>query len=201
VGAGLLLLGAGATALVAARATRPAVQRVDDRWYALVQRTRTPSRWRLSHVLDRGFSTIPDWSARVAVTAVLVRRRRWRALGGWVLTIVLGEVCIGPVKAAIGRFRPPDPLVRTSDTSYPSGHAIAAATTAPGMVLALVPPGRGRDVALSAAVAIAAATAVSRTDLNAHWLSDSVGGFSLGAGFALAVPAAVDALSAHRAGR
>jgi membrane-associated phospholipid phosphatase len=47
-------------------------------------------------------------------------------------------------------------------------------------------------------VAVAAATALSRTDLNAHWLSDCVGGFCLGAGFALTSPAVVDVVTAGR---
>jgi membrane-associated phospholipid phosphatase len=122
-------------------------------------------------------------------------RRRWGALAGWAGTVVLGELCIGPVKSAIGRPRPPDPLCRTSEQSYPSGHAIASACTAEGAVLALMPPGEARERALLGAVALAALTSVSRSDLNAHWLSDCVGGFCLGTGFALTVPAVVDAVA------
>jgi membrane-associated phospholipid phosphatase len=55
-----------------------------------------------------------------------------------------------------------------SDTSYPSGHSIAAATTAPGVVLALMPAGRRRQQALGGSVMLAAMTALSRTHLNAH---------------------------------
>ena len=76
--------------------------------------------------------------------------------------------------------------------SYPSGHALAAATTAPGVVIALVPPGRTRRRLLAVAIPLAGATALSRTFLNAHWLSDVVGGFALGTGYALTVPAVVE---------
>jgi membrane-associated phospholipid phosphatase len=194
---GLALLGVAAvtTALVAAPRSREGVQQLDEAWYGLVQRTRSTVRTTMSRVLDVGFGTTSDWTARVLVTAVLVRRRRWRALAAWTSTIVLGELCIGPVKAAIDRSRPPDPLTATSDTSYPSGHAIAAATTAPGIVLALMPAGPRRERVLAAAIALAAATALSRTDLNAHWLSDCIGGFSLGTGFALVLPPALDAIA------
>ena len=89
--------------------------------------------------------------------------------------------------------------------SYPSGHALAAATTAPGIVIALVPPGRARRRLLAVAVPLAAATALSRTFLNAHWMSDVVGGFALGTGYALAVPALtrlpVDRVQCGRSGR
>ena len=106
---------------------------------------------------------------------------------------------MGPLKSAVDRPRPPDPLSRTSQTSYPSGHALAAATTAPGLVLALLPPGRGRHRWLLVGVTAAGATAISRTYLNAHWLSDSVAGVALGVGYALAAPPAVAAV-VHRLG-
>ena len=200
-GSALLAAGAGLTVLVATPRTRALLHPVDERWYALMQRTRPAAFRAMSHTLDRGFGTVPDWSARVLVTAVLVRQRRWRALAGWSATIVLGEACIGPIKSAVRRPRPLSPRTVTSQSSYPSGHAIAAATTAPGVVLALLPPGRTRRWALGGALAVAAATAVSRTDLNAHWLYDCLGGFSLGAGFALTAPVAVEVLADARAAR
>jgi membrane-associated phospholipid phosphatase len=199
-GLGILAAGVGITTLVASRGTRARLQRIDDRWYGLIQRSRTAPRMAASRILDVGFGTTLDWSARVAVTGLLVRQRRWRAMAGWAATIGLSEVCIGPVKSAIGRPRPLHPLTRTTESSYPSGHAIAAAATGPGIVLALLPPSPGRQRALSAALAIAAVTAMSRTDLNAHWLSDCVGGFCLGTGFALTAPTVVNALAATRAG-
>ena len=195
VGVVLLVAGATTTAFVATRRTREDIQRLDEAWYALVQRTRSAGRTTISKVLDIGFGTTSDWTARVLVTAVLVRQRRWTTLISWASTIVLGELCIGPVKAGINRSRPPDPLTVTSDTSYPSGHSIAAATTAPGIVLALMPAGRRRQQALGGSVMLAAMTALSRTDLNAHWLSDCIGGFSLGTGFALVVPPVIDAIA------
>ena len=105
---------------------------------------------------------------------------------------------IGPLKGRIDRIRPGDPMVTTTMTSYPSGHAIAAATTCPGLALALLPAGPRRDRALDAAVAVAAATALSRTYLNAHWLSDAVGGFCLGTGYSLLAPGIVESIAAAR---
>jgi membrane-associated phospholipid phosphatase len=90
-------------------------------------------------------------------------------------------------------------MTRTTMASYPSGHALAAATTAPGAVIALVPPGRARRRLLAVAVPLAGVTALSRTFLNAHWLSDVVGGYALGIGYAFAVPGIVDLVRSSRA--
>jgi undecaprenyl-diphosphatase len=185
---GLLIAGAVVTALVHARRTRPAVQRLDDRWYALIQRVRTPPHTAAARALDVAFGTHIDWTVRALVTAELLRRRRWRALAGWAGTIALGEVSVGPLKAAVDRIRPPGPLTRTSMMSYPSGHALAAATTAPGIAIALLPPGPGRRRWLALAIPLAWVTALSRTSLNAHWLSDVLGGAALGTGYALLTP-------------
>jgi membrane-associated phospholipid phosphatase len=191
-GLGGVAVGAVVTALVHARRTRPLVQRVDDGWYQLVQRTGSAPREAASRTLDIGFGTTADWTVRVAVTAQLLRTRRWASLAGWAATVALGEVSVGPLKSVVNRPRPGAPMTRTTMASYPSGHALAAATTAPGIVMALVPPGRARRRLLAVAVPLAGVTALSRTFLNAHWLSDVVGGFALGAGYALAVPGLVD---------
>jgi membrane-associated phospholipid phosphatase len=192
--AGVALLGAGAAVTIAVvlPGRSAVVQQVDERWYRFVQRHRHVVLGQVSRVLDVALGTTVDWTVRIGVTGLLVRQRRWRALASWATTIALGEVSIGPVKSRIERPRPLEPLTQTSMTSYPSGHAIAAATTCPGIVLALLPPGPRRERWLDAAVAVAAVTALSRTYLNAHWLSDTIGGFCLGTGFSLLVPRLVD---------
>lgn len=190
LGAGLagIATGAAVTALVRSPRTRPLVQQVDDGWYRLVQRTHAGPREAASRTLDVAFGTTVDWTVRLAVTAQLLRTRRWSALAGWAATVALGEISVGPLKAAVDRPRPDASMTRTSMASYPSGHALAAATTAPGIVIALLPAGPTRRRLLAVAIPLAAATSLSRTFLNAHWLSDVVGGFALGTGYALAVP-------------
>jgi membrane-associated phospholipid phosphatase len=191
---GSLTAGAAVTVLVHVPRTRALLQHVDDGWYHLVQHTNSTPREVASRVLDVAFGTTVDWTVRVAVTAQLLRTRRWAALTAWVATVSLGEVSVGPLKSVVDRPRPGAPMTRTTMTSYPSGHALAAATTAPGIVLALLPPGPGRRRLLTVAVPLAGVTALSRTFLNAHWLSGVVGGFALGTGYALAAPRLVRAL-------
>ncbi|HST64498.1 MAG TPA: phosphatase PAP2 family protein [Mycobacteriales bacterium] len=189
-----LAAGAVVTVLVHVPRTRALVQQVDDGWYHLVQRTNSGPREATSRFLDVAFGTTVDWTVRVAVTAQLLRTRRWAALAGWAATVALGEVSVGPLKSAVDRARPGAPMTRTTMASYPSGHALAAATTAPGVVIALLPPGPQQRRLVAVAVPVAGAVALSRTFLNAHWLSDVVGGFALGTGYALGAPRLVQAL-------
>jgi undecaprenyl-diphosphatase len=137
---------------------------------------------RALNVIGGGYVTIP---IRAVVSLWLAFRRRWRALGAWVLTWVAAEVLLTAAKAYFHRDRPPDPLVAVDGYSFPSGHAVAAAATAVALVLVLMASGPRRRKWEVIAVLFAFVMAFSRVYLNAHWLSDVVAGVVLGAGVAL----------------
>jgi undecaprenyl-diphosphatase len=187
----LLVLGLLVTVLVAASGARPGVQAVDDGWYRLMVGHRWSPVVTASDLLSTAFSAAVGWPVRILVTAVIGARRHWLALAAWATTVLLSEVLIGPTKAVVDRPRPLGSLIATSGSSYPSGHAIASAVTAIGVVMALT-SGRRRLYWMVGAVLLAALVALSRTYLSAHWLSDVVGGSLLGAGLALAVPEAFE---------
>ena len=185
----LLALAGGQTAVVAL--APGVVQPVDD----AVWRAMAAARWEpavtVAKWLAAIFGSSVVWPIRGVVTLIIALRRRWLALGSWVLAVALSEAAIGPVKALIDRPRPPGALIETSAASYPSGHAIASAVTAIGVVMALS-TGRKRLHGMVAAVLVTTAVAFSRPYLAAHWLTDVVGGALIGAGLALAVPEAFE---------
>jgi undecaprenyl-diphosphatase len=169
--------------------TREAVQQVDDAFLDLCEALRWPPTVELAKLLNFLGGTICNWTIRIVVIIVLIRRRQWLSLSAFVLAIVVSEAMIGPMKALYDRPRPPDGLVGTSGASFPSGHAVGGAVTAVGLVIVLLPPGHSRWVWERRAAVYASLMALSRVYLGAHWLSDVVAGVLLGCGIAIACPA------------
>lgn len=101
------------------------------------------------------------------------------------------------VKEAVERQRPDahlDALVRTpTSSSFPSGHTLAAFTTA-----VVLSEGEAQTVA---AVGFASAVAVSRVHLRAHHPSDVIGGAVIGSALGLLLRPVVNLLTPGRRGR
>jgi undecaprenyl-diphosphatase len=130
-----------------------------------------------------GSSAVTVPLAAIAAAALGVRRH-WVEAAVLVAALVIAHIGVPVLKEEVARPRPPDPLVDTSGSSYPSGHAAYAmlyvwiALT----VTLRVRPGRVWGSALIvAAIVLAAAIGLSRVYLRAHFLSDVSGGWALGA--------------------
>jgi membrane-associated phospholipid phosphatase len=175
--------------LVVAPATHPGVQAVDDAVWRFAGVVRNRPTTAVAIGLSWLGSAWVNWPLRIAALLLLAWRRHWLRLAAFGLAVLSSEVLIGTVKAAVDRPRPPDSLIATSAAAFPSGHAIASAVTAVGLVLVLAPPGPGRWRWEVRAVVFATVMALSRVYLRAHWLSDTVVGGLLGAALALGWPA------------
>jgi undecaprenyl-diphosphatase len=185
--AGLVLLGIAAalTAVIVADRTDSLVQGLDDRWLEWMTEIRTPWLTRVAKVLSVIGGPLVMAPLRIGVLGALAWQRRWLQFGAFLGAVVTSELCIGPLKAVIDRPRPPGSLITTDSPSFPSGHAIAAAVTAIGLVVVLVPARSRRSGWTLLAVAFAVTMALSRTYLGAHWLSDVIAGACIGTGAAL----------------
>ncbi len=114
-----------------------------------------------------------------ALVAVVALRRRGRPTtarviaAGWIITFV----GVQSAKLALGRGRPQLAEVLIDLGSYPSGHAAYVIT----WVAIAVAFGRGRPAVVVAAGVVAILVGLTRLYLRAHWLSDVLGGWGLGA--------------------
>ncbi len=121
-----------------------------------------------------------------ALSAVwLAMHRRWPEF--WVLLIGVALIYTANplIKLIVDRPRPPDPLLDTPGSSFPSGHAahsVVWAWLGVTVALRLRPALAWRTAAVSAGVAIAALVGLSRVYLGAHYLSDVSAGWGLGVG-------------------
>lgn len=136
------------------------------------------------------------------VTIWLLWRRLWR-LAAFVVVTGIGSSLLNTfVKAAVNRPRPlvDHPLVHLPDSSFPSGHAQAAITGYAVLLLVFLPTLSSwwRKVAIAVAVVMVLAIGFSRIALAAHFVSDVVGGFILGAAWTAAMTAIFSAWRVQR---
>jgi len=127
----------------------------------------------------------------LAVTVVLLRRHG-RPAAGWLWAGYLGAIGLYAIaKQVVSRPRPAmiDLIGHVSGSSYPSGHAIQS-LTAWGMLALLAGTGRSprlRSGLLAAAALVVLLVGVSRIYLGAHWLTDVLAGYALGAAWIAAL--------------
>jgi membrane-associated phospholipid phosphatase len=198
-GSGLLFLAAVVGVVIAVDPPASSMQGVDDRWLGWMVAAHTAWLTRLAKAVSAVGSVQVTLPLRLVVTGVLSWHRRWLQLAAFLGAVVTSELCIGPLKALVDRPRPPDPLIGTNAASFPSGHAIAGAVTAFGLVVVLLPTSPRRWMAIGVAAAFAGMMAISRTYLAAHWLTDTIAGVCIGTGLALVWPAALEiARDRHR---
>lgn len=189
----LLILGVGSqTGVTAPDTAFPPIGALDQATYDVVQQIRNPVFGFVARVLNflgGGLFNIPFRA--LALVVLLFVLRRYRHAIAFAITWALSEALMTALKIAIDRMRPPDPLVETHGTSFPSGHSVAGAAIGISLVISFLPAGHRRRVWEWMAGAFAFLMGLSRVYLNAHWLSDATAGVFLGAGVALTVAALV----------
>lgn len=157
-----------------------------DTWWNSTVGSFLPSLTQLAFAFDfLGGGWFATYVVPLGGCLVLVAARRWRGGLFFLAASGVSAAFVQLLKTIFGRVRPEDMLVISDHGSYPSGHTANAATIA---VVAVILWPRLWVALLGAAWVFA--MAFSRTQVHAHWLSDTVGGVLAGAGMALVVAAA-----------
>jgi len=129
--------------------------------------------------------------ATIALVFMLIERKRLSALL-LVLGLAGGVALSEGLKALFERVRPPAAYqaVETLNASFPSGHALLSTVfyLTLGVMLTRAFPGRRlKAFVLGAAMLIAILVGLTRVYLGAHWASDVLAGWSVGAAWAMAL--------------
>ena len=127
--------------------------------------------------------------ALIAVVFLVIQRKRLSALL-LVFGLVGGVMLSEGLKALFGRERPPIQYqaVETLNASFPSGHALLSTVfyLSLGVMLTRAFPQRGfKAYVLGVAILIALLIGSTRVYLGAHWASDVLAGWSIGAAWAM----------------
>ncbi|MEO8543784.1 MAG: phosphatase PAP2 family protein [Burkholderiaceae bacterium] len=118
----------------------------------------------------------------IVVALWLAWHRSWHTASFWLGAALFAEAVVQLLKFALGRGRPLDLYVGIDQFSFPSGHA-ASTTVILGFLAFLLSRGRSSGARLVFAITFAVyltLVAFSRLYLGAHWMSDVVGGVSMG---------------------
>ncbi|MDQ3396429.1 MAG: phosphatase PAP2 family protein [Deinococcota bacterium] len=132
-------------------------------------------------------NTLPLIVFGIVAAALLFRSGHWWAAGLSAAIAPLTLSLNGLLKALVGRPRPDEGLVYVllspAGLGFPSGHALVP-TVFYGFLALLVgrllPPGRGRRLAVILLAAVPVATGLSRVYLGVHWFSDVLAGWAGG---------------------
>ncbi len=156
--------------------------------------TSSAARWGGSHASKGSTDFLRDVSLlggtegmiiAALVTAIAIYIRTRRAVVVWFLVVVVGgqSIVSNLTKLIVDRSRPDiHRLTGFSGSSFPSGHATAAAATFAAIALlwGIGQPRRTKVFLAAAAAAVAAAVAASRVLLGVHWLTDVLAGLAVG---------------------
>ena len=157
--------------------------RVDQWVYQSMQSLRTPWGDRIMvFVTELGDGAVVA-AVAVAVLGWLAWRRDWRGAAYWASAVLFGQLAAFVAKLSIQRPRPlPELYDGMSTYAFPSGHSTMSMVVY-GFLAVLVAsryPAARRWLTYALAALVIGTIAFSRLYLGAHWMSDVVGGLSLG---------------------
>jgi membrane protein DedA with SNARE-associated domain len=130
------------------------------------------------------------WPLAALTAVAFVIRRRWMEASALVIGMALIILLVHGIKDWTDRPRPLDPVVSSTGSSFPSGHAAYSTLyvwIAVTVAFRLVPGITRRTLLIGASIVLAALIGLTRAYLRVHWLSDVTSGWALGVSCFVAV--------------
>lgn len=167
------------------------ITEIDYRLGAFFYDLRTPMRTEVATAITRIADILGQSVTTIIITAALILRKKWRT-GLWFgLTVLFGAAGLnGLMKEFFERIRPDqiDHLVEQGGYSFPSGHSMGSMIIYGGLLFIIIRYINSRrthwtigKLALSIVLGLLVLfIGLSRIYLGVHYLSDVIGGFSLG---------------------
>jgi membrane protein DedA with SNARE-associated domain/membrane-associated phospholipid phosphatase len=156
---------------------------VDQGLYQFLQDLRTPWGDRLMVIVTELGDSVVIALVAAAVLAWLVWRRNWHAAWYWGAAVGFGQLAASLIKLVLQRPRPITDIYNgISSYSFPSGHATMSMVVY-GFLAVLIArhlSSSYRWIVYALAALLISSISISRLYLGAHWLSDVLGGLSLG---------------------
>jgi undecaprenyl-diphosphatase len=138
-----------------------------------------------------GGTAVLSLFAVIVILFLILQRKRLSALL-LALGLIGGVALSEGLKALFGRERPPEALraVETMSASFPSGHSLLSAVfyLSIGVMLTRAFPERHfKAYVIGVAVLLTLLVGLTRVYLAAHWATDVLAGWSVGAAWAMAL--------------
>ena len=156
--------------------------RADQSIYHFLQALRTPWGDQLMVAITELGDSLMNAAILVVIFLVLLYMRQIRAAMYWGVAAMGGAGLVQLFKWLLHRPRPIDIYHGVSSWSFPSGHTTMSVVLFTFLAILLVRSfaPQWRWLPFAAAIGLALLIAFSRLYLGAHWLSDVLGGLSLG---------------------
>lgn len=170
-----LLVVAIIMAIMVANPGDPVFQPIDQAWYEFMRSQRADT-WLTVNLVLNWLGYIGIVIYQILILLLLLRHQKWGALFT-VVSAISVVILTQTTKYLLERERPQDQIIDAGTPSFPSGHTTAtvAAVVATGFIV-------GRLWVWFVGVCIFILMMLSRTYLGVHWLSDTIGGWLIGAG-------------------
>ena len=161
---------------------------MDQVIYSFIQNIRTPWLTEFMIVVSQAFEPTYVIIISLALIIVLLYHRHVRFALIYALSLLFGWLAESSLKLIFGFARPLNPILPTSTFSFPSGHATVVTIFAVLLVYFLHERMHNffqRFILIIAAIILILLVGFSRLYLNAHWFSDVIAGYLLGAAISL----------------